>query len=90
MAKGEHEYRHYRKWYCCEYVSSNHKKIQQNKTNNILNYLNNSLNEEEGGFMLIPFLNITDIISTSCAIDLANTLSGISILKNDNISKYRS
>ncbi|MFX1391661.1 MAG: prenyltransferase/squalene oxidase repeat-containing protein, partial [Promethearchaeota archaeon] len=65
-----------------------HKKIQQNKTNNILNYLNKSFNEEEGGFKLIPFLNITDIISTSYAIDLANTLNGGSILKNDSIAKY--
>ncbi|MFX1371608.1 MAG: prenyltransferase/squalene oxidase repeat-containing protein [Promethearchaeota archaeon] len=63
-------------------------KIQQNQTDNILNYLNNSLNKKEGGFKLIPFLNITDLRSTSCAIDLANILNGDFILRNDNISKY--
>ena len=62
-------------------------KIQQNETRNIIEYLNNSLNEKEGGFMLISFLNETDIISTSCAIDLANTLNGYSILKNNDISR---
>jgi len=63
-------------------------KIQQGDTNNIINYINNSLKEEGGGFMLIPFLNESDIISTSCAIDLANTLNGGIVLKNDNISKF--
>ncbi len=63
-------------------------KIQQNQTDNIINYINNSLNKEEGGFKLIPFLNITDLKSTSCAIYLANTLNGDFILRNENISKY--
>ncbi len=63
-------------------------KIQQGDTNNIINYINYSLKEEGGGFMLIPFLNESDIISTSCAIDLANTLNGGIVLKNDNISKF--
>ncbi|TKJ20366.1 MAG: hypothetical protein CEE43_12660 [Promethearchaeota archaeon Loki_b32] len=63
-------------------------KMQQGDTNNIINYLKNSLKEEGGGFMLIPFLNESDIISTSCAIDLANTLNGGSVLENDNISIF--
>ncbi|MFX1595541.1 MAG: prenyltransferase/squalene oxidase repeat-containing protein [Promethearchaeota archaeon] len=63
-------------------------RIEQGNTENVINYLNNSLKKEDGGFMLIPFLNESDIISTSCAIDLANTLNNRNILKNDNISKY--
>ncbi len=63
-------------------------KMQQGDTNNVINYLNNSLKEYGEGFMLIPFLNESDIISTSCAIDLANTLNGGIVLKNDNISKF--
>ena len=63
-------------------------KIQQGDTNNVINYLNNSLKDHGEGFMLIPFLNKSDIISTSYAIDLANTLNGGSVLKNDNISKF--
>ncbi len=63
-------------------------KMQQGDTNNIINYLKNSLKEEGGGFMLISFLNESDIISTSCAIDLANILNGSNVLKNDNISKF--
>lgn len=63
-------------------------KMQQGDTNNIINYLKNALKEEGGGFMLIPFLNESDIISTSCAIDLANTLNGGSVLENDNISIF--
>ena len=64
------------------------RKIQQNRTKNIVNYLNNSLKENGEGFMLISYLNESDIISTSCAIDLANTLNASFILKNENISKY--
>ncbi|MFX1567608.1 MAG: prenyltransferase/squalene oxidase repeat-containing protein [Promethearchaeota archaeon] len=63
-------------------------KIEQNKTKNITNYLNNSLKDDGKGFKIIPFLNETDIISTSCAIYLANTLNVGNILKNDNIVKY--
>ncbi len=64
------------------------RKIQQNKTENIVNYLNNSLKDNGEGFKLISFLNESDIISTSCAIDLANMLNAGVVLKNENISKY--
>jgi len=63
-------------------------KIEQGETNKVIDYLNNSLKQEDGGFMLIPFLNESDIISTSCAIDLANTLNGENVIINDNISKF--
>ncbi|MFX1572479.1 MAG: prenyltransferase/squalene oxidase repeat-containing protein [Promethearchaeota archaeon] len=64
------------------------RKIQQNKTENIVNYLNNSLKENGEGFKSISYLNESDIISTSCAIELANTLNAGFVLKNPNISKY--
>ena len=57
----------------------NHK-IQQNGTKNIVKYLNSSLKENGEGFKLISYLNESDIISTSCAIDLANTLNASFIL----------
>ena len=63
-------------------------KIEQNKTISIIDYLNNSLKEDEKGFKMIQFLNETDIISTSYAIYIANTLKGSYILKNENIAKY--
>ncbi len=63
-------------------------KIAQNETKNIINFLNNSLKDDGKGFKIIPFLNETDIISTSCAIYLANTLNGANILKNNNIINY--
>lgn len=63
-------------------------KMEQGDTNNIINYLKNSLKDHGEGFMLIPFLNESDIISTSCAIDLANILNGSNVLENDNISIF--
>ncbi|MGB5912156.1 MAG: prenyltransferase/squalene oxidase repeat-containing protein [Promethearchaeia archaeon] len=64
------------------------RKIMENKTTEIINYLNDSLNGNGWGFRVVPFLNYSDIISTSYAIELAQILSGISILNNENISKY--
>ncbi len=64
------------------------RKIQQGETDNIINYLNISLKDNGEGFMALPFLNESDIISTSCAIDLANMLNADFIIDNDNISKF--
>ncbi|MFX1321110.1 MAG: prenyltransferase/squalene oxidase repeat-containing protein [Promethearchaeota archaeon] len=64
------------------------RKIQQGDTDNIINYLNVSLKDNGEGFMALPFLNESDIISTSMAIDLANTLNAEFIIDNDNISNF--
>ncbi|MFX0179387.1 MAG: prenyltransferase/squalene oxidase repeat-containing protein, partial [Candidatus Hodarchaeota archaeon] len=64
------------------------RKIMENETTKIINYLNDSLGRNGWGFRVVPLLNYSDIISTSYAIELAQILSGISILNNENISKY--
>jgi ABC-2 type transport system ATP-binding protein len=64
------------------------RKIQQGETDNVINYLNVSMKENGEGFMALPFLNESDIISTSMAIDLAGMLNADFIIDNHNISKF--
>ncbi|MFX1314463.1 MAG: prenyltransferase/squalene oxidase repeat-containing protein [Promethearchaeota archaeon] len=63
-------------------------KIQEGETDNIINYLNASLKINGEGFTALSFLNESDIISTSFAIDLANMLNANLIIDNNNISKF--
>ncbi len=59
-----------------------------NKISMLLQYLGNSLAENGYGFKLNEYSPIPDILSTYCAIILANRFNAESLLKNKNITRY--
>jgi ABC-2 type transport system ATP-binding protein len=70
------------------FVNLHSSEYEPNKISSIIGYLINSLDEEGKGFKLNEYAPTADIISTYCAIHLAKRFNTISILNNENISKY--
>jgi len=64
------------------------KKILHGQTENIADYLVNSLNGGGWGFKLNQILNDSDIISTFCAISSAYNIAEGSILTNQKIGEF--
>ncbi|GAG52947.1 unnamed protein product, partial [marine sediment metagenome] len=69
-------------------ISYLERKVQLGETENIANYLISSLNGGGWGFKFNQLLNDSDIISTFCAISLANNIEKSSILTNQKIEEF--
>jgi len=61
---------------------------ETNKIGMIIQYLKNSLASNGYGFRLNEYSPNSDIISTYCAIELANRFNADYILSNENITRY--
>lgn len=58
------------------------------RVENIINYLNYSLNADGWGFLANSYSNDSDIVSTFCGTHLAKRFASNGILNNQNISRF--
>ncbi len=70
------------------FINLHYKEDEVNKISLIIQYLENSLEENGYGFKLNEYVPVPDIISTYCAIRLAKRFNAKYILNNENITKF--
>ena len=70
------------------FINLHYKEDDVNKISLIIQYLENSLEENGYGFKLNEYVSVPDIISTYCAIRLAKRFNANYILNNENITKF--
>jgi ABC-2 type transport system ATP-binding protein len=62
--------------------------IHREKINRIIDFVNNSMEEDGYGFRSSKYANQSDVISTYCAIKLVKRFNVYSLIENENITTY--